>query len=237
MNRLLYLSIFALLLNSCIVTDDIEAEDLDTTSAGLELFINFDNQAATDISGNRYNGLVGGDRFVTNTSNGSGYAYNIVEASDLLIIPYNPFAGLTEYSICFWVRDPSQGLLMNTYGNSTDSNTANYPTLRISDNLLYSGFSSYSINDYFNYNPSTILQDGDWHYLVITATSSMQYLYIDGLKVSTQMEEISGSNSSEVHFGGSLYNYAGSMMKIDNIRIYSRAVSAQEISLIYNEER
>ncbi len=237
MNRLLYLSIFALLLNSCIVKDDIEAGDLNNTSAGLELFINFDSQTAIDVSGNGYNGVLGGSRFVTNTPNGSGYAYNIVETSDLLTIPYNPFRGLDEYSICFWLRDPSQGLLMNAYGNSTDSNTANYPTIRISDNLLYSGFCSYSINDYFNYNPSTLLQNGEWHYLVITVTSTEQSLYIDGSKVSTQVEYVDSSNSSEIHFGGVLYNYAGSVMKIDNIRVYNRAISSQEISLIYNEEK
>lgn len=237
MKNLLYLSIFALILNSCIVTDELEAEVLDTTNSGLELLINFDSQTANDISGNKYNGTLGGDRFVTNTPSGSGYAYNIVEASDLLIIPYNPFSGLTEYSFCFWVRDPSQGLLMNTYGSNTNSNTSNYPTLRISDNLLYSGFSSYCISNYFNYNPSTVLQDGDWHYLVITVTSTLQCLYIDGIKMSTQTASVSGSNSSEVHFGGELYGYTNAIMKIDNIRIYSRAISIEEISLIYNNEK
>lgn len=237
MNKLLYLSLCALLLNSCIITDEIEAEVLDTTDSGLELFINFDSQTATDISGNGYNGLVGGSRFVTNTPSGSGYAYSIVEASELITIPYNPFIGLTEYSICFWLRDPSQGLLMNTYGNNTNSNTANYPTIRISDNLFYSAFNSYAMSDYFNYNPSTVLQDGDWHYVVITASSELQSLYVDNSKVATQLESVNTSASSEIHFGGVLYEYAGASMKIDNIRIYSRALTSQEISLIYNEER
>lgn len=231
------MSIFALFLNSCIITDDIEAEDLDTSNTGLELYINFDNQTATDNSGNGYNGILGGTRFVTSTPKGSGYAYNIVETDDLLIVPFNPLAGLTEYSICFWIKDPSQGLLMNAYGYSGNSSNQNFPVLRISDDLFYSSFSGYSINDYFNYKPSSVLQDGNWHFLVVTVNQELQELYVDGSRVATQQEGVGGSASSELYFGGTLYGYAGALMKIDNIRLYNRSITSQEIGLIYKAEK
>ncbi|MFI3301724.1 MAG: LamG domain-containing protein [Rikenellaceae bacterium] len=237
MYKFIYFAIATCLLSSCIITDDVEYEDLNNTSSGLLLYITFDGQTAKDYSGHSYNGIAGGNNYVTNTPNGTGYAYNIVSASDYVTIPYNPLKGRTEYTISFWVRDPSQGLLINTYGNDTNNRYTNYPAIRVNDNKLYACFKSYSISsDYFNYDTSSVLQNGNWHHVVVTVTPYSQALYVNASKAATQQASVSESQSSEIHIGGALSDYTGAMMKIDNLRIYSRAITAEEIKLIYNEE-
>ena len=232
----LYL-ITTLLLCGCIITDDITPEELDKPNSGLVLRITFDNKNAEDISGYNQDGVINSSNFVTNTPNGEGYAYNIVNEDDLIRVPYNPLKEISEYSICFWVRDPSQGLLLNAYGNSTNSSSANFPTIRISNNNFYAGFSWGSISDHFTYDSTTILQNGDWHHVVITVTPDYQHLYINGSRMSTQQTNVDYSESSEIHIGGALGNIAGALMKIDNIRLYNRAIPDSQIKLIINEER
>ncbi len=215
-----------------------------TTTAvtnGLWAYYTFDDETMNDSWENGMNGLIENSAtFLTNTPNGSGKALKLGLNSDNLLVkarvPYNPFANKTEYSYCFWVKEPSQGLIMNAYGNSTDSNTANYPVVRIYDSKLYACFNSYSMNDYFNYNTTT-LQDGDWHHIAVSVANNSQILYVDGTRVSTQQESVGSSESSEIHFGGELYSYEGSDMKLDNIRIYSRTISASDALNIYNSEK
>lgn len=223
-------------------SSDQTTSDEIAVSNGLWAYYTFDDENMNDSWENGMNGLIENSAtFLTNTPNGSGKALKLGLNSDNQLVkarvPYNPFASKTEYSYCFWVKDPSQGLMMNAYGNSTDSNTANYPVIRIYDSKLYAGFSSYSINDYFNYNTATTLQDGDWHHIAVSVANNSQILYVDGTRVSTQQESVGSSGSSEIHFGGELYNYEGSDMKIDNIRIYSRTISASDALSIYNSEK
>ncbi len=208
----------------------------------LWAYYTFDDENMNDSWENGMHGLIENNAtFLTNTPNGSGKALKIGLNSDNQLVkarvPYNPFANKTEYSYCFWIKEPSQGLIMNAYGNSTDSNTANYPVVRIYDSKLYAGFNSYSMSDCFNYNTSTTLQDGSWHHVAVSVANNSQILYVDGVRVSTQQESVGSSGSSEIHFGGELYNYEGSDMKIDNIRIYSRTISASDALSIYNSEK
>lgn len=209
---------------------------------GLWAYYTFDDENMNDSWENGMNGLIENTAtYLTNTPNGSGKAIKLGLNSDNQLVkarvPYNPFSSKTEYSYCFWVKEPSQGLIMNAYGNNTNSNTANYPVVRIYDSKLYACFNSYSISDYFNYNTATTLQDGSWHHVAVSITNNSQILYVDGTRVSTQQESVGMSTSSEIHFGGELYGYEGSDMKIDNIRIYSRTISASDVLSIYNSEK
>lgn len=209
---------------------------------GLWAYYTFDNENMNDSWENEMNGIIENDAtFLTSTPNGSGKALKLgLNNQNQLVkarVPYNPFANKTEYSYCFWVKEPSQGLIMNAYGNNTNSNTANYPVVRVYDSKLYACFDSYSMSDYFNYNTATTLQDGDWHHIAVSVKSGEQILYVDGARVSTQQESVGSSGSSEIHFGGELYNYEGSDVKIDNIRIYTRVISASDALSIYNSEK
>ncbi|MFI3301725.1 MAG: carboxypeptidase regulatory-like domain-containing protein [Rikenellaceae bacterium] len=210
---------------------------------GLWAYYTFDNEDMQDAWENGMNGIIENTpTFVTNTPNGSGKALKLgLNSSNLLVkakVPYNPFATITEYSYCFWLRDPTQGLIMNGYGKDSDNRYTNYPVIRLYDTKLYACFKSYSItSDYFNYAVSSTLQDGNWHHVAVSVKSGEQILYIDGVKYSTQQTSVSLSESSEIHFGGELSSYSGSDMKIDNIRIYSRVISADDAKSIYNAEK
>ncbi|MBK7410911.1 MAG: LamG domain-containing protein [Saprospirales bacterium] len=78
-----------------------------------------------------------------------------------------------------------------------------------------------------------------WHHYVITIKSGEQYLYIDGQqKFPGQL--FSGWNSANqqgCYVGRSYYtgsNYPFFNGKLDNFRIYNRAITPTEVSTIFN---
>jgi hypothetical protein len=87
------------------------------------------------------------------------------------------------------------------------------------------------------------INDGNWHLVGVVYTRSANgVLYVDGLPASNGSGSItsqSGSvaNSLPLRFGteqqssNSIFAWGGA---IDEVRIYNRALSAQEISDIYN---
>ena len=211
-------------------------------SNGLWAYYTFDDETMNDSGENRMNGTIDfTPTFTTTTPNGKGKSLVVGTNSDnnwvMARVPYNPFKNRTEYSYCLWVKNPSQGMLMNTYGNSTNSSSANYPTMRIYNNKLYAGFSWGSTSEYFDYNTSTTISNGEWNHIAVSVKDYEQILYINGQRVSTQQEDVDASESSEIHFGGSLGSISGADMRIDNIRLYSRTITQRDAREIYNSEK
>ena len=77
-----------------------------------------------------------------------------------------------------------------------------------------------------------------WASIVATRDSSSFRLYIDGTQAASQPSPpASAQNGQNLFIGtdaGSNYFFDG---KIDDIRIYSRALSTNEISLLYHHEK
>ena len=78
--------------------------------------------------------------------------------------------------------------------------------------------------------------DNQWHHIVVTSTSTSKNIYIDGQNKAVVLKDGSASTNLEykdlmIHsdsaFGGS-----GS---IDQVRIFNKAISASEVTTLYNE--
>lgn len=77
------------------------------------------------------------------------------------------------------------------------------------------------------YNGYTIVSDDKWHYLVMTRDGNLVTLYFDGnFNRSASATLGSISNTDELRIGREAASLKGLM---DEIRIFSRALSAQEI--------
>ncbi|MEM3092934.1 MAG: phospholipase D-like domain-containing protein, partial [Candidatus Nitrosocaldus sp.] len=98
------------------------------------------------------------------------------------------------------------------------------------------GFEDANGRDYFVTSPNTY-NDGQWHYAVVTYDGSTLRLYVDGQQVSSlntngaapatdTMPLTIGKNSST--------NSRYFIGDIDEVRIYNRALTAQEVNDAYN---
>ncbi|MCP6719930.1 MAG: prepilin-type N-terminal cleavage/methylation domain-containing protein [Patescibacteria group bacterium] len=97
------------------------------------------------------------------------------------------------------------------------------------NNLAFGG----QCNDPFNPITYTTNINGAWHYVVGTYDSSIAVLYVDGSAVASSTK--SGSFSvftPRIGGEGATENFNG---RIDEVRIYNRALSAEEILNHYND--
>jgi len=97
-----------------------------------------------------------------------------------------------------------------------------------------------SVNSYRAYSPNTILSDGTWHHIVglFDNSTSVGKIYIDGVEQSISISDGIPSAFELLKIGnissGGLGNgyFHG---KIDDIRIYNRALNDGEIVILSNE--
>jgi hypothetical protein len=100
--------------------------------------------------------------------------------------------------------------------------------------LIYGNESSPGSSE-FSTNVSSSLLDGNWHLLNITKYPSSYYyynLYIDGVYIENKVLSISYSNNSVDMFIGK-----GFIGKMDNLRVYDRTLTSDEITEIYNAKQ
>lgn len=81
---------------------------------------------------------------------------------------------------------------------------------------------------------SDALQTGAWYYLTTTFDGESAKIFINGVEAAsrTAVGSISSSNSNPIRIGSNLSQYFDG--KIDDVRIYNRALSPAEIADLYN---
>ncbi|HBU07276.1 MAG TPA: hypothetical protein DEB09_04295, partial [Candidatus Magasanikbacteria bacterium] len=84
------------------------------------------------------------------------------------------------------------------------------------------------------YTASTTLSVNNWYHIVGTYNGNTSSIYINGvLNTSTNSGSFSiGSNTSSLSIGGYVSNYFNG--NLDDVRVYNRALSTQEIEKLYN---
>jgi len=83
---------------------------------------------------------------------------------------------------------------------------------------------------------TTIITDGTWHFIALTVDGTTARLYVDGVQedstpVPDQPITMDFSSIGMRNYGGTLQNYWDGI--IDEVRIYRRALSADEIKRMY----
>lgn len=198
--------------------------------AGLQAYYTFDDETANDITENELNGVLSNNpNFITDTPNGKGKAilFNTTK-SQTMNIPYNPFYGKVNYSVSVWVKDCGIGTLFGCVNGSTWT----VPTFKCTDKNIFSlyvyDFWGTWVN--FSYNTNS-LYDDEWHMVTIAKDSSTALLYIDGALVDRQSYKV----GDDMEPGTRIFINCDT--KMDNLRLYSRMLNADEIKTIYNAER
>lgn len=199
---------------------------------GLVAYYPF-NGNANDESGNGHNGTVTGATLTTDRKGNANSAYHFntnqyINTGANIPTAINSTAKLT---ISAWVKTSSSSdfhsIIVSRNG------TGNIIGLSI-PNQFYAQLANNSGNWYYTVSPSSY-NNGSWHHIVMTYNGSVLSLYIDGNLIASNTFNINLIVSQSFYIG---YDTAfGRYMvgDIDDIRIYNRALTQSEVTLLYNE--
>ena len=91
----------------------------------------------------------------------------------------------------------------------------------------------------FEISSNNTITENTWKHVVYTFTSDTLKMYVDGTKVRTQYKSWSWnngiSNDGTLYIGSSSPNNNTFLGDLDNIRLYDRALTSDEITDLYSE--
>jgi hypothetical protein len=203
---------------------------------GLVLHLPF-NGNANDISGGNNNGITNNVSLTTDRNGKANSAYYFNGTNAFIRIPNNPsLSGGTELTLSVWIKPEDlngtlRGIITKWY-QTASSDT--YAMLIASTNQILAAV---------NGNPeiySGIISANNWIQIVYTHSSTLDKIYINGILVSTinvsrgvattTIPIIIGADSNN----GTIWRFFKG--KIDEVKIYNRALTVQEIEYQYNVE-
>jgi len=207
-----------------VCTSDIT--DIFEDSSGIALYqLNWDG---SDMSGN-YNGVSTDVSFV------NGHIDSAANFTGTNYILTPTFGGISTFSYSFWVN-------LNG-GGGTNKYIFGYQTLGAATGggQLYLGAGNtllyYANGNIQTWSGSPTLSYDTWHHVVVSASSGTATIYVDNVSKGTGsytgmtlVQNYIGTASSDI--GGSNNATHGS---IDQVRIFNKAISAEEVSTLYAE--
>ncbi len=193
------------------------------------------NGNANDESGNMNNGIVDGATSVSDRDGNSNSAYSFA-ATNKIQIPHNSIYNSTELSISLWFTSDNftsdESLISKRensgWGNSFELNAAQ-------SNGLNGIGTSWSVggNNAISHYSQSILTNQWNNFIFIWASDSVKiYLngfFLEGTTVSGGMN----FNSLPITIGSRGNGWNQVVGKIDDIAIWSRALSQNEINILY----
>jgi hypothetical protein len=169
----------------------------------------------------------------------NGYSLDLDGTDDRVELGDIPALNSTSaFSISLWVKVPSSAsstLYFYQSGSDTFANTISFYESTTLDFLIGKGGSAYAGTRY-----SGNIKDDTWHHLVGVYNGSTLTIYLDG-SVPTQSVIGTAVPSSTVstagsnpHIGSKTDNSASIPGKMDDFSIFNAALTATEVTNIYN---
>ena len=172
------------------------------------------NGDATDVSGN-YNGTA------TNVTYGAGQfgqAGVFNGSSSYINIPIT-----TANTISFWVYLNNFSTTQAIAGSNSD--TSKYLYIDTNGGVL--------VNTQTYITPSTSIQSATWEHIVFTESAGTVSMYLNGQFVGSVLSNLNGFNLLGARTVGTPQYLDG---KLDQVRIFSRALRPYEVEALYTEE-
>lgn len=226
-----------------------EKEDETTDGTGssvnlnrdLALYYTFDESTGTtvrDYSASNITGIIDETAsLVSDTPSGRGNALRLRQNA-FVNIPSYPLNDSTNVSVCMWVKDFGQGILIASFGRDNGQAT---PTVYVTtENKI-----AYVYHKFYNYEKTMSMtmdsyQASGWHHIAVTASNKLGTvsLYIDGRLTDTFGQKQFACEGTKMQIGGKgTQNTVTDPMTVDNIRVYKRCINPTEVTAIYNAER
>ena len=209
---------------------------------GLVAWYPFDGNAS-DMSGNGNHGTVNGATLGTDRHGVAGNAYNFDGVDDNITIPKGAFPIGDGVTLSFWTNGKND-LSKNTTIIHAMS-TANIEALKV--HLPYNSTIYWDFGDGLA-SPSRIQKlatlshiKNKWTHWVFNADKSngLMQIYVDGIAWKTGSKSIKTANLNNISsfvVGSSVGSRVYWKGILDELKIYDRALSADEIELLYRAE-
>ncbi|HRH65147.1 MAG TPA: M12 family metallo-peptidase [Bacteroidia bacterium] len=200
------------------------------------------NGNTRDNSGNNFNGTASGARLTKDRFGDSNNAYTFNGARDHVQIGSSPLLNnfSTGLTVCAWVylgaNNSSQASIVSKWKfNVTDDQYLLW---------LYNKKPNFAISNPLNpasgVQSTHVLSDSTWYFVVGTwDTSGTHCIYIDGALDATRLfpnfTTINNTSITDLRIGTEDSTYRAFKGKIDDVRIYNRVLTLQEIQILWNE--
>jgi len=215
---------------------------------GLVAYYKFDGDA-NDSGAHKYHGSVHGAVPATDRFNNPKRAYRI-EEKNFVMLSHKTVEGLRNFTISVWVYFDRLNTGAGNPGNAILS-VATRDT--VNEFLLARGMEGDGIGlnlkgdryGWYEFKNGAV-EERQWHHIVLTRQRSNITLYIDGKeKDSTigQPDQITADYTGVIvgqeqdKVGGGFQTYQSLTGKIDDLRIYGRALSAIKVQRLYESEK
>ncbi len=197
---------------------------------------------ANDQSGNGLNGVVNGATLTTDRFGNSNSAYNFNGTSDFIKVLDNDLLDLTQnLTLSAWISPNSVVNEQAVFGKGKISSQTGYSLLH---NVLIPEKTGISIQNApipaseAHINSSTLILN-TWYQLVGTYNGSELKLYLNGVLVDTVSTslQLMPNSLTDLFIGCELSGFRFFNGKIDDVGIWNRALSQQEITQLFNQNQ
>jgi hypothetical protein len=197
---------------------------------------------ANDQSGNGLNGTVNGATLTTDRFGNSNNAYNFNGTSDFIKVLDNDLLDLTQnLTLSAWISPNSVVNEQAVFGKGKISSQTGYSLLH---NVLIPEKTGISIQNApipaseAHINSST-LNLNTWYQLVGTYNGSELKLYLNGVLVDTVSTslQLMPNSLTDLFIGCELSGFRFFNGKIDDIGIWNRALTLQEVTQLFNQNQ
>ena len=191
------------------------------------------NGNANNVKAN-YNGTVSGATMSTGRGNDNNTAYSFDGVDDYIDFGSGILSGNGSFTIVVSINSTTTSSRILQQRDAQGFN-GQY-MLDILDNGSIK-FNTYYYGFKWNVTSSSALNDGSWHHLAFVQKDNDGQMYLNGILEQTDNTggKVNLTSSLKTYIGGDLrdYNsyYSG---KVDDLRIYSRALSVSEIQTLHN---
>ena len=194
---------------------------------------------ANDLTG-KNPGLPGASAFYGSGEVGSAFAFTFIGGASPVLVPDSPSLNLTgPLTIEAWVKLRATSHNLETIlwkGNSGALATSPYAMGVDADNRLFGAVGGGGAASYATVSSLSSLLPGGWHHVAFTADGAQLRLYLDAVLVGAVAQTITpAASANSLVIGGmgvspSLNPWDG---LVDELSLYSRALSPVEIAGIY----
>jgi hypothetical protein len=199
------------------------------------------NGNANDESGNVNNGTVNGASLTTNRFGSLNKAYNFDGVDDVIIVSDNNELRLNtgDFTISLWYKMNSYGLpdrhfIFKSDGPGSTNKWGFQKTAVVNGgpSLLFT--TSGALGIYLVNAP--VSEDFNWHHAVIVRNGILFNIYEDGILLTSVSNIPMQTSTQAIRIGGDEINGGGHWHhgSLDDIGIWNRALTQQEITALYN---
>ena len=191
------------------------------------------NGNANNVKAN-YNGTVSGATMSTGRGNDNNTAYSFDGVDDYIDFGSGILSGNGSFTIVVSINSTTTSSRILQQRDAQGFN-GQY-MLDILDNGSIK-FNTYYYGFKWNVTSSSALNDGSWHHLAFVQKDNGGQMYLNGILEQTDNTggKVNLTSSLKTYIGGDLRDnnsyYSG---KVDDLRIYSRALSVSEIQTLHN---